>query len=386
MKIISDSKIPFAREAFGQFGDVVLLDTPDITSAAVTDTEILLVRSETRVDRTLLAESKVRFVGTATIGTDHVDTDYLAAQGIMFSSAPGCNANSVAEYVVAALLELSRRHEFSLQGRSVGVVGVGNIGSKVVQYAEAIGMKVLRNDPPRARQSGLAQFLPLDELMDCDILTLHVPLIREGPDATYHLFDRARISRMKEGSILINTSRGAVVETGALLEALQSKHLGACVLDVWEGEPRIDVNLLSKVDLGTPHISGYSFDGKVNGTRMVYAALCRFIGLRASWDLQESASSRRNLSISDNKIGLEPFLQDAVRQCYDIERDDSSLRGILARSESERGIFFQGLRAKYPLRREFFKFNVLLNSSKHDRGEILKRLGFVVEYGDTGIA
>ena len=382
MRLVADSKIPFAREAFDQFGEVVTLDTREITPVSVRTADVVLVRSETKVDRALLDGSNVKFVGTATIGTDHVDIDYLAGRGIGFSSAPGSNANSVAEYIVAALSELSARYDFRLKGMVLGVVGVGNIGSRVVRYAQALGMNVLQNDPPRARQTGLPQFLPLDDLMGCDVLTLHVPLSRTGPDATFHFFNRDRIRKLKQGSILINTSRGPVVETDALKNALSLRHLRACVLDVWEHEPCIDAELLRMSELGTPHISGYSFDGKVNGTRMLYEALCRHLGQPAVWDQRVSFGTEVNpsASVAVDASSPEVILRKAVQQCYDIERDDRSLRGVLNVPEDGRGSYFQNLRARYPRRREFFNSKVMLTPKQRVEGEVLSALGFQVEY------
>jgi erythronate-4-phosphate dehydrogenase len=213
MKIIADSKIPFVQEAFADVAEVTALDTREIVPDVVREADALLVRSETTVDKSLLNGSRVRFVATATIGTDHLDTDYLQQRGIGFASAPGSNANSVGEYIVAALLVLEERCGFSLAGKTLGVVGVGNVGTIVVRYARALGLHVLQNDPPLARTTGNPAFLPLDELMDADIITIHVPLTKTGPDKTFHLFGDARIRAMKSGSILINTSRGGVVDT-----------------------------------------------------------------------------------------------------------------------------------------------------------------------------
>jgi erythronate-4-phosphate dehydrogenase len=287
-KIIADENIPCAREAFSHLGEVRLLPGRAITRESLLDADLLLVRSITPVNAKLLQNTAVRFVGTATIGTDHVDTAYLERQNIAFASATGSNANSVAEYVVAALVHRAIKHGLSLASLTLGVVGVGHVGSRVEKMATALGMRVRLNDPPLARQTHDPQYLPLDALMEADVITLHTPLAREGEDATFHLFDATRLQAMKCGSMLINTSRGAVVDNAALKTALQSGHLAAAILDVWENEPDIDVELLRLVEIGTPHIAGYSLDGKLNGTHQIYLAACEFIGVAPQWRLESA--------------------------------------------------------------------------------------------------
>ncbi len=349
MRIILDKNTPFAAPAFKGLGDVVLLETPAITCAAIRDADILVVRSETKVNRELLEGSRVRFVGTVTIGTDHIDIPFLESRGIGFASAPGSNANSVKEYLLAALLELSRRRGFSLRGKTLGVVGVGHIGSKIAAMAADLGLVVLQNDPPLARQSRQPRFVPLDDLMNADILTLHVPLTRSGEDATFHLFNSRRIAAMKSGAILINSSRGPVVETGALRDALRSGHLSAAVLDVWEGEPAIDAELLEIVTLGTPHIAGYSLDGKVNAVRMIREAVARFLSDGSAWNPEGEMPAPEFAQISVQGGGSpEELLQSLVRSCYDIALDDRNLRGMLDAPRPSRAIFFCAVEERIP--------------------------------------
>ncbi len=381
MHILIDKNIPYGESVFSTLGQVTALETGEILTAAVRRADLLVIRSETRVNAALLDGSPVRFVGTATIGTDHVDTEYLAARGIGFASAPGCNANSVAEYITAALLTLSQRLGFGLEGKSLGIVGVGNIGSKVVRVGQALGMRVMQNDPPLARQTGDARFLPLDALMEADIITLHVPLSRIGSDATYHFFDADRIGAMKPGSILINASRGAVVDTAAIRNALIEKHLASAVLDVWEKEPSINVELLSLVTLGTAHVAGYSLDGKVNAVRMIYHALCRHLEVQptwAGWDrLPEPAASR--ISLPEQGGRREEILRRTVAQCYDIELDDRLLREMLAVPDDRRASYFMRLRTGYRMRREFFATMVKVPPTQREIGNVLRALGFIVE-------
>ena len=284
MRIIADDNIAFVREAFQELGEVETKPGGAITADDVKDAEMLLTRSRTRVDRALLEGSAVRFVGSAVIGTDHCDLEYLRERRIAFAAAPGSNANSVSEYVLAVLLILAERRDLHLRDQTIGVIGVGNVGSKVAAKCEALGMRVLRNDPPLARQTGDPALLPIEALMEADILTLHVPLTTEGRDPTCHLVDAVFLEKMRAGGTLINNSRGAVVDSHALYAALESGRLGNAVLDVWENEPHIEPALLDATTLITPHIAGHSFDGKVNGTVMVYRAACEFLGRSATWD------------------------------------------------------------------------------------------------------
>jgi erythronate-4-phosphate dehydrogenase len=380
MRIVIDRNIPFGESVFGTLGEVTALDTAQILPAAVRKADFLVIRSETKVNAALLEGSPVRFVGTATIGTDHVDKEYLAARGIGFASAPGCNANSVAEYIAAALLTLSHRLGFRLAGKSLGVVGVGNIGSKVVKVGQALGMDVLQNDPPLARQTGESRFVPLDALMQADIITLHVPLSRVGPDATYHLFDAARIGSMKRGAVLMNASRGAVVETAAIKDALARKHLAGSVLDVWEKEPAIDAGLLTSVAIGTAHVAGYSLDGKVNAVRMIYHTLCSHLDVQPTWTGSDKLPAPLASSIPLlGQAGMgEAILRKTVAQCYDIGLDDRLLREMLALSEDHRASYFMKLRTGYRVRREFFATTVDVPPSQREIGNTLKALGFKV--------
>ncbi|HUI06019.1 MAG TPA: 4-phosphoerythronate dehydrogenase PdxB [Verrucomicrobiae bacterium] len=365
MKIVADPNIPFVREAFASLGDIVLVPGRQIDAAAAGDADALLVRSVTPVNARLLDGSRVRFVATATIGTDHVDEPCLRERGIGFASAAGSNANSVAEYVVAALLEMAHRHGFRLRDQTLGVVGVGNVGSRVVRYAEALGMRVLPNDPPRQRAENLPQFVPLPHVLTgADIITLHVPLTRRGVDATAHLFDKERLAALEERRpLLINTARGAIVDNKALLKAIDGERVRGTVLDVWENEPDISPELLDVVDIGTPHIAGYSFDGKVNGTQMIYRAACQFFGIPPTWQppLPPPEVPRIELSVSSGDDD-DDVLRRVVRRVYDVTADDAALRkGV--RSSEGLAASFDTLRAVYPVRREFFNTELILRGA-----------------------
>ena len=382
--IVVNKHTPYVVQAFEKIGKVTALGSHEITKDTVRDADILIVRSETKVNGDLLEGSRVKFVGTVTIGTDHVDEEYLAKNGISFVSAPGSNSNSVSEYVTGALLELTHIKGFSLHEKTIGIIGVGNVGSKVWRKAEALGLQVLLNDPPLERQGSGYPLHSLDELMEADIVTLHVPLTHSGPDATYHLFDENRIRRMKHGAILINTSRGAIVETEALKITLLDKHLAAAVLDVWEGEPTISGSLLELVTLGSPHIAGYSLDGKMNALQMNYESVCRFLSLPVDMDIKKLMSDPAlpEIKIETTTLSIEQTLREIVKKCYDICLDDRCLRQLAIIPEKERGKYFQKLRAEYRMRREFFNSTVSLLNKANKAEEfagVLRLLGFKVK-------
>lgn len=386
MKIVADQRIPYVDLAFGTFGTLVKLESGAIDNGAVRDADAIIVRSETKVDEKLLTGSKASFVGTATIGTDHVDTGFLSRQGIDFASAPGCNANAVVQYVFAALFAVAERKGFALRGKTIGVVGVGNVGSKVVGVAKAIGMSVLENDPPLARATGDTRFLSLDELSQADIITLHVPLTKQGSDPTFHLFDEERISKMKPGSILISSSRGGVVETNALKKALTNRTLSDSVLDVWEHEPNIDLELLSLCAIATPHIAGYSIDGKVNATKMIYAAFCKHFNYPQTWDASDIVPPPKNpvMTVDGDTSDHEGVVARIVKQCYDIEMDDENLRKITSVPIADRGTFFKRLRGNYNFRYELSNFTVVLPRENPPLSEMLKSFGYKIRYRGDG--
>lgn len=355
MKIIADENIPFVKECFASIGDVQTLSGRKITPDAIAEADILLVRSITPVNEKLLAGSKVKFVATATIGFEHIDVGYLKNRGIGFASAPGSNANSVADYIVAALLSVAQKHKIILEGKSIGVVGVGNVGSKVAKKCAALGMIVKLNDPPLFRRTGDAKYRHLNELFDCDFITLHTPLTHEGQDKTYHLADEKFFASLKPGCVFINTCRGAVHDTTALKAAIKNEKLGAVILDVWENEPNIDCELLRIVDISTPHIAGYSLDGKIAGMIMIYNAACKHFGLKPKHKIEDFLPPSTVPQITIDKIGpdTQKLLHEIVRQVYVINRDDFNTREIVMVEQEKRGKFFDDLRKNYPVRREF---------------------------------
>ncbi|MFC1783155.1 4-phosphoerythronate dehydrogenase [Planctomycetota bacterium] len=279
MKIVADENIAYVKDIFAPLGLIECIPGRPMTCGALKEADVLLVRSVTRVDADLLEGSAVRFVGTCTIGTDHIDLDYLKKRGIAFADAVGSNANSVAEYVLTAILVLARQKGWDLNGKTLGIIGVGNIGSIIEKKAPALGLKVLPNDPPLHRKTADPRFVSLDQALQADIISLHVPLTASGPDPTFHLLNENNLPRLKPHTVLINTSRGPVVDNNALKNCLTARTIGPTVLDVWENEPNIDQQLLDLVAIGTAHVAGYSLDGKANGAAMLHAAVCDFFNL-----------------------------------------------------------------------------------------------------------
>ncbi|MCP4641921.1 MAG: 4-phosphoerythronate dehydrogenase PdxB [bacterium] len=380
MKIVVDENIPYGRDAFATLGDVVTMPGRAVDAAALADADMLMVRSITKVNAALLDGTPVRFVATATIGEDHIDKPYLADRGIGFSSAPGCNANSVGQYVTGALLALADAHGLDLTSMKLGIVGVGNVGKRVLAKASALGMECVLNDPPLARTTGDAKYRPIDDIFDCDVVTLHVPLTREGEDATFHLADEAFIARMKPGAILINSSRGPVTDGTALEHALDNGHIKAAVLDVWEDEPRVESSLLRKVFIGTPHIAGYSFDGKVNGTRQIYEAACASLGVEPTWDPSPLLPAPECPEVRvDGNADVTQELRKAVLAVYDIRRDDTAMRTILDAREADRATAFDRLRKEYPRRREFFNTRAIIDPPNETMRSVLSGIGFTRE-------
>jgi erythronate-4-phosphate dehydrogenase len=380
MKIIADANIPFVAECFSSIGEVQVIGGREITPGIVSDADVLLVRSITPVGGDLLTGSKVRFVATATIGFDHIDVDFLRRSNIGFASAPGSNANSAAEYVIAGLLEMGRKYDIDLEDKSIGIIGVGNVGSRVANKCSALGMQIYLNDPPLRRETGEGKYLALDELFDCDFITLHTPLTFEGVDKTYHLADEKFFKSLRERCVFFNASRGGVVDSEALKTAIRSGRLRAVVLDVWENEPNIDTVLLEMVDIGTPHIAGYSLDGKITGMIMIYKAVCEYFGLGARFDIEDflPEPAVRQLRIEPSTDNEQDTLADAVEKIYNIREDDVRLRRVCEKPVEKRGEFFDGLRKNYPVRREFQNTQIVLESSSKSIADKLAGIGFKI--------
>jgi erythronate-4-phosphate dehydrogenase len=334
------------------------------------------------VNKDLLDGTGVKFVGTATIGTDHIDLEYLSSRGIRFADAKGCNADAVTEYVFAALFRIlsSKKIDLLNNNLTIGIAGIGNIGSRVANIAEILGFKVLKNDPPLERVQGSRGFVSLEEILSADIITFHVPLNMDGKDKTYHLMDYEKLSMLKQNSIIINTSRGPVIDNNDLKKILNEKKITA-VLDVWENEPSIDTQLLNMAETGTPHIAGYSFEGKLNGTIMIYSALTRFLGIGKDPDwMSLSPALNENILNVNTESNPGESLNQAVQMVYDIKKDDLNLRKIITLQEDRRGIYFDQLRKEYPLRRELKNYSVRLSRKNSELEKILKAFRINIEY------
>lgn len=322
MRIVADENIAFAREFFAPLGELVLLPGRLITAADIAAADVLLVRSVTPVNAALLADSRVRFVGSCTIGTDHVDTAWLDAHSIAFAHAPGCNARAVVEYVLSSLLALG----VDMLASRIGVVGCGNVGGQLLRCLQQAGAQVVGCDP--FLKDTALPLVPFEQVLTREVICLHTPLTRSGPHPTFHLFDEAVIASLSPGTVLLNAGRGAVIDNAALLRRLQQRSDLRVVLDVWENEPAIDGGLLDQVAIGTPHIAGYSAEGKLRGTRMVYEALCRFLGVDPA----------------DVAVGLAGIVEP-----YDVGVDDAALRQAYPASGAQG---FDRLRRDYRARRE----------------------------------
>ena len=378
LRIIADRNIPQVENAFAHIGQVQLVDGRQLHADQLEDAQILLVRSVTRVNQALLEHSAIRFVGSATIGTDHVDLPYLKDKGITFSNAPGCNAISAAEYVVAAVLHYTQTYQLQTNGLKVGVVGYGNVGSRVVARLQALGCEMLVYDPPRENQLHDREYVSWEQVQTADIVTAHVPLTKSGDYPTLNMFNANFFSALKEDTLFINTSRGSTMDETALLQAkVQNKSLHL-ILDVWPHEPDINLDLMQETLLATPHIAGYSAEGKHRGLEMVYMAACDFLGITPEWSLADA--------LPPYSFVIEPQLSqddmtvicDLVKMAYDITQDDRALRKILDMPPEQRGGWFDSLRKNYPVRREFPYHRVLIPTQRDALAGQLKQLGFTV--------
>jgi len=381
MKIICAETVLLGKEAFSSTGETVVIPDREICRDDLADADALIVRSKTRINRELLHDTPVKFVGTATAGTDHLDTAYLQLKGIYWCAAPGCNANSVSEYLVAALLLLARRHGFDLEGKTIGIVGCGNVGSRVVQKCQTLGMRVLRNDPPLAAQSTDPGFLPLGQVLaESDIVTLHVPLVAERPWPTERMADFRFFEQLKPGAVFINAARGSVCDYDALLAARQGGAVAQMVIDVWNPEPAFRTDVLKMADIASPHIAGHSYEGKLNGTIACYNELCNFFEVPRTWDVAASCPEPEvpNIRIECTARDDEEVLLDIIRQVYEIETDDRLIRDAAAPGDVERARNFDALRKNYRIRREFMNTTVDARNAPERLQAKIKGLGFAI--------
>ena len=379
MKIIIDDKIPYIRGVLEPYAEVVYLPGNLTTADVIRDADALVTRTRTVCNRDVLQGSKVKFIASATIGFDHIDTDYCASSGIEWVNAPGCNAESVNQYIASALFSYALRKQVTLKAKTIGIVGVGQVGSRVARTCETLGMKVLLNDPPRERTEGFEQFVSLRTIIErADIISFHVPLNRGGVDNTYHMVCEELFRVPNRKPMLINTCRGEVFDTKVVFKATRAGDVSGLIIDCWENEPALDLDLLELADYGTAHIAGYSKDGKANGTKASVRAISRFFGLGIdAWEPGGVELPEDTIIKLDGYDRTEQsVLAEAILSTYRIECDDKALR--------DNPDLFEQLRGDYPVRREFGTYSIRAIRTNPEIVSKLKLLGFkLIEEGSS---
>lgn len=366
MKIVADENIPYAQALFSTLGDVQLVPGRSLQRSDVIDADILLVRSVTRVNEALLDGTPVKFVGTCTIGTDHLDKGYLDTQGITYASAPGCNANSVVQYVLAALAYLDKIDK----GLRYAVVGCGNVGGRLYRAFHNLGLDCVGVDPYLTTKD-IPRLSEFSAVYDCDVICVHTPLLREGLHPTYHLFDQSVLDKLKPGTVLLNAGRGDVIDNQALYNRLQASPDLQVVLDVWENEPAIHTDLLKLVTIGTPHIAGYSFEGRVNGSTMIFQALSQFLEKSTTW--QNTILTPLLAQVLGESVSIQHRdIASTILATHSIYDDHQRLMAVADKVSSE----FDILRKTYPKRREFthYVLSSLLEDTAQSEGMHLERM------------
>lgn len=402
MQIVADENIPLLEQFFSEFGDIRKVAGRTMTSEDVKDADILLVRSVTQVDEALIANSPVKFIGTCTIGTDHIDLAYLESinklrkekgeQRIAFSSAPGCNAEAVVDYVLSAISVLIDKRDQVFQDISVGIIGVGNVGLRLRRRLEAMGVTVLAVDPFKEAKD-VGELTTLDEALKADVVSLHIPLTYEDSNskegavghATHHLINAERLAQMKPDACLINSCRGSVLDNSALKVHMSEHHDFEGIIDVWEGEPNLDLKLMNRCMLATPHIAGYSLDGKMRGTEQIYQACCQTYGLPIRHKLAQLLPEPliKKIKFGDS-VPVHQALRTAIRAAYEIRVDDGIMRATLSRTEGNPEAMkakFDFLRKNYPLRRDIPTMRIEVPSKRQDLQSALEAAGFDVRLG-----
>lgn len=374
IRIVADDKIPFLKGALDSFANVTYMPGKQINRDALINADALLVRTRTRCNAELLEGTPVKFIASATIGFDHIDTVYCREKKIEWTNAAGCNSSSVQQYIASAIMRIASESDSDLREMTLGIIGVGNVGSKVEKLARLMGMNVLLNDPPRERKEGGINFVSLDRILrESDIISLHVPLNMDGEDKTWHMLDNESINKIRDRGWLINSSRGEVIETEALKNAVTNDKLSGVIIDVWEKEPEIDIPLMHMSFLATPHIAGYSSDGKANGTAMAVRALGKWFNfpLDGWFPGNIPQPSDPVLSIEGADKGDLEIVKKAILHSYNIMEDDVKLRFDPSH--------FEKIREEYPVRREFSAYSVKLNGGSQNAARMLTDLGFIVQ-------
>ncbi|MGV8964191.1 MAG: 4-phosphoerythronate dehydrogenase PdxB [Candidatus Saccharimonadaceae bacterium] len=367
MKILADAHIPYLQGVAEQFGEVSYLPGDQFTKEAIRDKDVLIVRTVTHFDENILKNSEVKLICSATIGFDHIDTAYCDAHNITWRTAPGCNARSVEQYVTASLLTMAEKHNFKLCDKTIGIVGVGNVGKEVKRACELLGMKVLLNDPPRQEVENSDQFVDIETIkQQADIITFHTPLVREGKYPTYHLADATFFNVLTKKPIIINTCRGAVTDNQALKAALKNGNASGAIIDTWENEPKIDKELLGMVDIATPHIAGYSADGKWNATAMSLQTINNFFDLHKDPIKLLQITKPENRIIDLSEYNSNEQLSHAILHTYNPLKDSQLLK-----AHPEKFYYF---RSHYSLRREYKAYS-LTNINSEDV-DLAHKIGF----------
>lgn len=371
--IVADINIPFLRGAVEPYANMQYLPASQITRGALANADALIIRTRTRCDAALLEGTPVKFIATATIGHDHIDQVFCKQAGVSWSNAPGCNASSVMQYMACALASIALHDKKKFNELCLGVIGAGKVGKKVINLAQVLGMKVLVNDPPRERHEGRLAFTELPRLLEeADIVSMHMPLNQEGPDKSLHMADNFFFESMKIDAWFINTARGEVTQTGALKNALRSGKLRGAVIDVWENEPDIDKELLHLAFIATPHIAGYSLDGKANGTAMSVKAISRFfkLGIDNWHPTKIPAPQNPVIHLNDPYKNTEELIREVFTHTYNIHADSR----LLKNKPSD----FEVSRDNYPPRREFPAFSIDAQQLADPMRNMLKQMGFHV--------
>jgi erythronate-4-phosphate dehydrogenase len=372
MKIYYEDSMPYATEFFSELGECEVFSHKMINADMLADADVLLVRSTTKVNQQLLANNKrLQFVATATAGTDHVDQNYLADQNIPFISAGGCNAVAVAEYVLSAMLVMGKRLNWQLANKTVGIVGAGHVGTALARVLTVLGISHKLCDPPLADAGDDREFVTMNDIMQCDVITLHVPWVKDGPYPTQDLFNKTRLAALSDNQLLINACRGEVINNQAALELFEQGTSLNLVLDVWENEPGINLDLIPHTALATAHIAGHTIEGKARGTEMLYLALCKHLGIQAHKKLSDYLPSAESSTIQINdKQDFWQILHQLVLNVYNIETDDQYFRANMHGAEQ-----FRYIRKHYPIRREFSA--IALNTGNFSDSKAIYRIGFL---------
>ncbi|MBN2606102.1 MAG: 4-phosphoerythronate dehydrogenase [Thiotrichales bacterium] len=370
-KLIIDDAVPYAKDIFSHLGEVTLVPGLEINAETVKNADALIVRSRTQVNQSLLENSTVEFVGSTVVGLDHIDQEYLTSKNIHFYSAQGCNANSVSEYVISALLHFAEERGFELSEKSLGIIGVGNVGKLLEQKANALGMTVFLNDPPRQEKEGLPHFVDLEKALSADIISFHTPLTKNGKHPSYHLLNQNNFHLIRPSTIVINAARGGIIE-----ESIWAKtETDINIIDCWENEPNIDPTLYKKADIATPHIAGHALEAKIKGSSMVYEVLCKHWNQPVQTKWQEQVPHPTSILSTSSDDSFQAMLFKLVHQCYDPHVDDLAMR---SNEIDEIHKKFEYYRRHYPIHHEWTEFTVKSNRPEAENNR-LKALGFKVK-------